>query len=198
MPVFPSKTAYIVTANPDTLDISPTDFTSLGYRPAELGLTFEALGGSQGRQYQIVQLDSGVVAATSGGVVAANQLAFWKDRATYLTTNDYNQSIGASSGTASGGANEVAGIYRNAVTTRARVNGYATVTAILQKGRSIPVKTTGSPVIGDHCRANVSTPVADAAGTAAATACPTQRLGTFVSTVSGGNANVDLDIASIP
>lgn len=198
MAVFPSKTAYVVTGNPDTLDISPTDFTSLGYRTAELGLTFEALGGSQGRQYQIVQLDSGVTASTSGGVVAANQLAFWKDRTTYLVTNDYNQSQGAVSGTASGGANEVAGIFRNAATTRARVNGYGTVTAILQKGEAIPVKTTGSPSIGDHCRANVSSPAADATNTAAATACPTQRLGTYVSAASGGNANVDLDIPSIP
>lgn len=186
----PANSLYVVSGNPDTVNISPTDFTSLGYRQGELGQIYE----SKGRQYQLVQLDSGVTSATTGGVVAANDLAFWKDRATYRVTKDPNQVIGGLTGF----YNEVAGVFRNAVTPNLiDVLGIGQVCFILQAGKDIPVKTTGSPAIGDHCRANQSTPVADAANTLGTTACPTQRLGTFTSTVSGGNANVDLDIPGI-
>jgi len=186
----PANTIYVVSGNPDTVNVSPTDWTSLGYRQGELGQIFE----DRGRQYQVVQLDSGVTSATTGGVVAANDLAFWKDRATYRVTKDPNQAIGGLTGF----YNEVAGVFRTAVTPNLTdVLGIGQVCCILQSGRNIPVKTTGTPAIGDHARANQSTPVADVDNTLGTTACPTQRLGTFTSTIVGGFCNVDLDIPGI-
>lgn len=184
------KTAYLVTGNADTVAVSPTDFSSLGHRPGELGLVFEQAA----RQYQIVQLDSGVTSSTTGGIVAANDLAFWKDRSTYLVTKDPNQAEGALVGF----YNNVAGVFRNAVPTNARVNGYGTVCCVLQKARGVSIKATGTNAIGDHVRANQSTPVADATFTTGTVACPTQKLGTFTSVQSGGVATVDLDIQAIP
>lgn len=186
----PANTIYIVTGNPDTVNISPSDFTSLGYRQGELGQIFEA----KNRQYQVVQLDSGVTSATTGGVVAANDLAYWKDRQTYRVTKDPNQAVGGLVGF----YNEVAGVFRVAVTANLTdVLGVGQVCCIVQSGKNIPVKSAGTPAIGDHVRANASTPIADVANTLGTTACPTQRLGTFTSTISGGNCNVDLDIPGI-
>lgn len=192
MPVLPGKTAYIVTGNPDTLNVSPTDFTSLGHHPGELGLEFEA----NQRQYQIVQVDSGVTSATPTGVIAANQAAYWKDRSVYLVTNDSRMAVAGQ--TAQGFANELAGVFRNAVTVLPTVNGVGSVTAVLQKGRNIPVKEAGTPAVGDHLVVNTSTPRADFTSIAAGSAITNTKYGTYTSAISGGNANADLDIPSIP
>src|SRR5262245_1309449 len=91
-------TVWLPTGNPDTTNISAADFgTSLtavgmGGQPGSLGITFE--GGSPDRTYQRVQLDSGANASSPSGVVAANQLLYWKDKARYIVTNDSAQALG--------------------------------------------------------------------------------------------------------
>jgi hypothetical protein len=113
MPNQKIQTVYISTGDPDTMNASEI------YKPGELGAVFDFAGS---RRYQLVQLDSGAVAANTVGVVAATQLAFWKDRSKYLVTNDLRFS----------NRNEVAGIFRVALTA-----GY--YGCILKKGNAINV-----------------------------------------------------------
>jgi hypothetical protein len=49
-------------------------------------------------------------------VVAAGDLAFWKDKAPYLVTNDIAQALGAVEATNNNKRNFVAGVFLNAVT----------------------------------------------------------------------------------
>lgn len=194
MPIQPSKTVFVPTGNADTVAISPSDYAGLGYNQGELGLTFE----QNGNQYQEVQLDSGATSATPTGAVAAGQAAYWKDKSKYLVTNDSRQAVGGS--TTSGFANEVAGVFRNAVPAVATVQGYGTVCMVLQKGRGISLKTPSTLTasnFGDAVIANSSTPRADFTNTAAGTAPTNQRLGTWVGASSGGFANADIDIPNI-
>ena len=80
------------------------------FKPGELGSQFQV----SGKAYQVVQLDSGAVAATGAGVVAAGQLAFWKDRSNYVVTNDKSAAIGGP--TASNARNSYAGVFQVAGT----------------------------------------------------------------------------------
>lgn len=59
------------------------------YKPGELGGQIQ-LGP---KSYQLVQLDSGATAATAAGAPVAGQLAFWKNKASYIVTNDRAQAI---------------------------------------------------------------------------------------------------------
>ena len=70
----------------------------------QLGCTVEV----GNKKWQYVLLDTGCVAAATSGVVAANDLAFWKDRTKYLVTNDLRFS--------EAGRNGVAGVLGCAVT----------------------------------------------------------------------------------
>lgn len=191
MPTQPGKTVYIVTGNPDTVDVSPTDFTSLGHNTGELGLKFEF----RNRKYQIVQVDSGVSASNPVGVIAANQLAYWKDKVNYLVTNDRRQAEG---GAATGSyQNKVAGVFRAAITSRARVNGYGTVCCILQKATNINVLDGGNTfAVGEAVIAEADS-VAACDRVAVGTATTNQQLGWARGAASGGVVAVDLDIADI-
>jgi hypothetical protein len=144
MPNQKIQTVYISTGDPDTMNSSEL------YKPGELGAIFDFAGS---RRYQLVQLDSGATAAPTVGVVAATQVAFWKDRSKYLVTNDLRFS----------NRNEVAGIFRAAVTA-----GY--YCCVLKKGNSINVKADSATYAdGDVLIANSGTNAAAiniAAGTA--------------------------------
>jgi hypothetical protein len=84
---------------------SPESFnqTTL-YRPGELGGQIQ-LGT---KAYQLVQLDSGATASTSAGTPITGHIAFWKNRANYLVTNDKAQC--ETPGNAAG-ASAVAGLF---------------------------------------------------------------------------------------
>jgi hypothetical protein len=194
MPIQPSKTVYVPTGNADTVAVAPATYVTLGYNQGEMGLVFE----QNGNQYQETNLDSGATSATPIGVVAANQLAYWKDKGSYLVTNDYRFAVGGQ--TSQGFANNVAGIFRNAVPANPTINGYGTMCMVLQKGRGILVKTPTSLTtanIGDAVVANTSSPAADATNSAAGTAPPNQRLGEWRGASSAGSALADLDIPNI-
>jgi hypothetical protein len=172
------QTVYLTTGNPDTVNDAAL------YKGGELGAEFDFAGN---KRYQLVQLDSGATASTPSGVVAANQLAFWKDKSKYLVTNDQRQAIGNS--VANAWRNEVAGIFRNAATG----GNYC---CVLKRGSSIPVKSDGTGGIGQIAMAN-SGANADVTPNAVGVASIYLPVGVMVSAPAGGNVNVDVNIPNV-
>ena len=174
------QTMYFNSGDPDTFDESTL------YAPGHLGGIIEV----KDKSYQIVRLDSGATASTSSGIVAANDLAFWKDKNTYLVTNDAAQAIGQP--TANAYRNQAAGVFRNAVTA----GNYC---AVVQRGDAIPVNATGGG-IGQAAIANSGSD-ADVAFEAVGTMATYVTLGIARETTAAttaGMCNVDLNIPSIP
>jgi hypothetical protein len=147
--------------SPELLNVSTL------YKPGELGSQCQVAG----KAYQLVQVDSGATSATTAGALATGQLAFWKDRSSYLVTNDKIQAEGGGTTQAT---NSVAGVF--CATTAGGVAGSATATAgnftfIQQRGNHVGILSTGSTAAaGDLfvAGAGVATPAAlrVAAGTA--------------------------------
>lgn len=134
----------------------------------------------QGHQFQLVKMDSGATSATTTGIPAAGQLAFWKDRSNYLVTNDVRFADSAlipAGQFPRDGRDSVAGVIEMAV-----VGGEQFF--VHQKGSS-NVKTTSSPAPGDVFVANSGT-AADATTTAAGTAPAGLALGTVTSATKTG------------
>jgi len=191
-------TIWLPTGNPDTTNIAPADFgigstttVGMGGQPGGLGIRFEAT--PPDRAYQRVRLDSGVTSSSSAGLVAANQLAYWKDKANYLVTNDVNQ-VNAPYGQAltnSGFRNFVAGIFRSSTLTSGNFID------ILQRGRAINVKTTGSPAIGDFLVSDTSTTTAQAATVTAGTAPTCKTIGVVSGTTVANVTPCDVDITEV-
>src|SRR5689334_2140529 len=94
------------------------------YKPGELGARATTVSG---KEFQLVQCDSGATAATATGAVTAGQLAYWKTKvgngatagpgsgAGYIVTNNPADCL-ANGGANSEFRNEVAGVFGNAVT----------------------------------------------------------------------------------
>jgi len=145
-------------------------------RPGELGGVIIR----DSKQYQIAKLDTGATSSTGTGVVAANQVAFWKDRATKLVTNDLRFS----------GRDQVAGIFRAAITA-----GY--YCAVLQKVNAINVKAASATyTAGQKLVANSGTS-ADAVAVAAGTADTYRRVGVVRTGVTGTTVVTDVDVPAI-
>lgn len=170
---------YVITANPDTIN------TSSLYRPGELGVAYDY----NDRAYQVVKVDSGVSASTGPGVVAANQLAFWKDRSQYLVTNDAAQA--RYGGVANSYCNNVAGVFRNAATS-------GNYTHILQRGRNIAVKEAGSATAGMTLEATPAATTAGATGIAVGTQNTYQKIGVVRTATAANVCFADVDIPNIP
>jgi hypothetical protein len=187
-------TIWLPTGNPDTTNITPTDFgtnptaVGMGGQPGSLGIRFEA--SPPDRAYQRVQLDSGATATSLSGVVAANQLAYWKDKSKYLVTNDSAQALGGAGLGTSAFRNFIAGIFRSAVTA----GNYCD---ILQKGRAISVKTTGSPVQGDSIVGDTSTTAAQAAVVVSGTGVTVKLIGYAAGPAVANVTPVDIDIPEV-
>ena len=178
-------TIWLPTGNPDTTNISPTDFASQGGRQGSLGVQFEASNAL--RTYQRVTLDSGATASTTVGAVAATQLAYWKDASTYTVTNDSRFAMGGS--VAGGGyVNYVAGIFRMAVTA-------AYTCDVLIKGQAISIGDGGNTfAAGEPVIAEATASAAQADRVAVGTAAPSQQIGVARGTASGGVVSVDVDL----
>lgn len=144
--------------------------------PGELGAVFPALGD----QFQLVKMDSGATSATSTGIPAVGQIAFWKDRNNYLVTNDSKQADAASlpaGALTKSPINSVAGVIEMAV-----VGGEFFF--VHQKGTS-NVKTSSSPTPGDVLVANTGTS-ADCGSVTAGTAPTSQPVAIVVSATKTG------------
>src|SRR5215471_3615370 len=184
-------TIWLPTGNPDTTNITSTDFNSLGGQPGSLGIRFEAT--PPNRAYQRVQLDSGATASSLSGVVAANQLAYWKDKSRYLVTNDAAQANAANNIATTNNAfrNFVAGIFRSAVTA-------GNFCDILQRGQSISVKTTGTIATGDVIVGDTSATAAQATNiTAGGTQTALKVIGIATGPAVSNVTPVDVDIPEV-
>lgn len=106
----------------------------------QLGITVEV----GNKKWQYVKLDSGAVAANTCGAVASKDLAFWKDRANYIVTNDLRQAPLGRSG--------VAGVFGAAITAGYHCfiqrGGTATVN---QDNGTAAAGTWGSAYSGTGC-----------------------------------------------
>ena len=174
------QTIYLIGGDPDTENNPDL------YAPGHLGIAFE----HRGRSYQFVKHDSGATAATSTGVVAANDLAFWKSKTAYIVTNDQAQASGAA--VANAWRNQVAGVYRNAVTA-------GQYCCVLQRGVAIPVNATGGGE-GQTAIANSGSD-ADVTFESVGTQATYQPLGIAreaTGDTTSGMCNIDLAIPPIP
>lgn len=166
---------------------APTPF----FAPGEIGCSFndQDAGGS----FLRVKLDSGATSATTVGVVAAGQLAFWKDQGNNIVTNDKNQcDVGPS-----GAVNRVAGIFPTAVTATPNVNGtdgqplQYVCDLVIQK-RGFPVQGTGTILAGTYAIADTTANTARVISQASVTTAPvSQTIGVCANSVLGapGPAN---------
>lgn len=166
---------------------APTPF----YSPGEIGGAFnDQIGGGS---YLRVRLDSGATSATAVGAVAAGQLAFWKDQANNLVTNDKNQcDVGPS-----GAVNRVAGIFQLAVSTAPNVNDAngAPLTyvcdLVIQK-KQYPVQANGTILAGTALIADTTASTARGISQSTVTTAPvSQVIGICANSVLGspGPAN---------
>ncbi len=170
-----NQTIYAVTGDPDTVNESAL------YKAGELGGSLS----KNKREYQLVQCDTGATAATGVGVVAATQLAFWKDRANYLVTNDLAQTAGAPES-----RNQVAGIFRVAVTA-------GRYCFILKRGQAISVLADSSTyVAGERAVAN-SGDNAAIIDVADGTALTHTLVGLVLGARAGGVVSVDVNIPEV-
>ena len=117
--------SFVTTGNPASVNES----AALQHLPGQLGCTVEV----GNKKWQYVLLDTGAVAAATPGVVAANDVAYWKDRTNYLVTNDERMS--------EAGVNGVAGVFGCAVTA-----GYYCF--IQRGGRASVYQDTGTAAAG--------------------------------------------------
>lgn len=175
------------TGNPDTY-VEQTSAVPGAFSPyagGDLGTAYD----TNDKAYQKVTLDSGATSATPTGAVAANQLAYWKDRSNYVVTNDSRFALFAN--TALSFRNNVAGLFRSAVPAGANC-------FVLQRGRNVSVKEVGSATPGMQLVASTSTTAADALGVAINTAAPCTPLGVVITATSGTTCTADFDMPNIP
>lgn len=170
--------------------------SGVGIHTGELGGRVELTQTGAGtKEYQKVQLDSGAIAGSGPGVVVAGQLAYWKNKASYIVTNDPGQAIGASSAGSVNSAfrNEVAGMFTNAVTA----NNY---TWIQQKGNTTVLKSKSLTGVAGYFLVSDNTANTAQADIVVSTGAPivqtigkNNSVGTALTTL-----NADLDIPGIP
>ena len=157
---------------------SPTPF----FAPGEIGCAFNDQ--NTGNSYLRVQLDSGATSATPVGPVVAGQLAYWKNQASAIVTNDSRfADVGPS-----GAINRVAGIFATAVTAGGGVNGsnglplYYVCDLVIQS-TSFPVAAS-SALVGAIATANTAANTANVVYTTGVNTAPvSQPIGTFLSSI---------------
>src|SRR5512146_350107 len=138
----------------------------------------------QNKEYQYVQLDTGVLTNATQG-----QVVYWKDAANYIVTNN-----NLFAGGTSAARNFVAGI----ITPTAGVTaGYFTY--IQQKGPNTTLKSDSvTTAVGDWIVASATTGNVTNASATLGTACPVQNLGTFTAVATGttqtGYLKIDGDV----
>lgn len=168
--------------------------------PGEIGCAFADQ--STGRVHLRVKLDSGATSATGVGAVAVGQLAFWKDRANNIVTNDKRMADTAFAGA----INRVAGVFTVAATAGGGVNGtdglpLYYVTDICIQGKAVSVYTNATPgaLIGAQATADPAASVAQVIYTnGVGTAPVSQVIGVFTSsTITSNLAPVDVSLGFI-
>ena len=176
------QTIWLPQGTPDETNISTADWDSVAGQRGQLGVEHDY----NDRVYQRVQLDSGATSATPTGVVAANQVAFWRNKDTYTVTNDrrFAMNLGAAT---TAYANFVAGIFRLAATAGNYVD-------VLKAGDNIACADGGNTFAAGETVIAEADSVAAVDRVAVGTAPTYLPLGYARGTASGGNVNVDIDI----
>jgi len=171
-----------------------TNAPSPFYAPGELGAAF--WDQNTGLEFLRVQLDPASATGTVGAV-ATGQLAYWKNKALAIVTND---KAGSDVG-AAGAINRVAGVFMTAVTATANATGrdgqpLYYMCDICIRGQ-INVRAGGVLVAGAQAIADTTAAVSQAiSGAAVTTPAPSQVLGVWTSaTITGGLAPMDVAIA---
>jgi len=144
-----------------------------------------------GREYQLVRLDSGAVAAADSGVVAANDLAYWKDKSSYLVTNEIAQALGAEDATQDNKRNFVAGVFLSAITAGNHC-------FIQQAGRASVLAASGGTYNVGNVAIAADSAVSDINTVAAGTAASHTQVGLVAGARASGSAPVDLLLPGIP
>ena len=163
---------------------APTPF----YAPGEIGCAF--YDPNTARAHARVKLDSGATSATPIGAVAAGQLAFWKDRANAIVTNDKRFcDVGVT-----GSVNRVAGVFPLAVTAGGGVNG--TDGQPLYYVCDIVIQAKGMNVASDGTGGAGQTAVADTTASTAVTLDPSMVITHTNYTSAGSAANTEHTIAA--
>jgi len=164
-----------------------TNFPTPLYAPGEIGCAFND---QQGGSYLRVKLDSGATSSSAVGVVAAGQLAFWKDQTAGIVTNDKNQcDVGPS-----GAINRVAGIFQLAVSTAPGTNDaqgnpvmYVCDLIIQKKGYS--VAATGTLIAGAVAIADTTASVSRIISAATVTTAPVSQVIGIVASATAPASN---------
>lgn len=158
------------------------------FKPGELGIRVATVSG---KEYQLVQLDSGATSATPAGAVVVGDSLYWTNKSTYTVTNDSRFAIGGQ--TTHGFRNEVAGIVNVAGTAGSYV-------FVQQKGRCAAVTiASASPALGDQIIEDTSTTGSQALVVAAATAPVCVPLGVVAATgTTVTTIACDLNVPGIP
>lgn len=141
------------------------------YVLGQLGYSVEA----NGRVYTFALLDSGSAVAFT-----ANQLLYWRDKATKTVTNDITR--------ATGGRNAIAGVLPIASTAGNYI-------AMVIAGYNVPVQATGTIAAGDFLIPNSTNGVV--VNVAAGTAPGYFTVGMALGAVASGLVNADLDIPQL-
>lgn len=170
-------TVYLPTGNPETSNFTPN------YAAGELGTDFSY----NQKHYQAVVLDSGATVATPTGIVAVNQLAFWKDRQNYIVTNDKRMAEGGAA--TQSWENKVAGRFGTAVTAGNFCN-------VQQRGIGNLVDGGNTFAVGESVIAENDV-IAAVDRVAVGTACTFQRIGFARGAAANSIVSVDLDIPSV-
>lgn len=188
---------YVQTGNPDTVNIALTSLTGGGpvpgsfqpYAAGDLGVTWEY----QDKAYTMVVVDSGCTAATPTGLVLANQLLYWKDKANRIVTNDSRFCL---NGAASAGfENFVAGVARIAVGVPGTGGN---LIFMLIRGINIPVISSAPGTVGGVVASDTSTTVPRVAPQTVGTMPSYLPLGAIHSLNTATLVNCDLDIPMLP
>jgi hypothetical protein len=145
----------------------------------------------EAKDYQLVQLDSGATSSPATGVVAAGDLAFWKDKAPYLVTNDIAVALGAEAGSNVNKRNAVAGIFLNAVTA----GNYCWVQ---QGGRASVLANSGGTYAVGNVAIAADTTLSDVNTITAGTDIGFMVVGLVAGARADGKANLDLTLPGIP
>lgn len=143
------------------------------------------------KDYQLVRLDSGATASIQSGVVAAGDLGFWKDKSTYLVTNDIDQALGAEAGSNVNKRNAVAGIFLSAITAGNHC-------WIQQGGRASVLAASGGTYNVGNVAIAGDTTVSDITTITAGVDIGFMVVGLVAGARSSGKVNTDLTLPGIP
>lgn len=153
------------------------------------------------KEYQLCQIDSGVVAAGPAGAATLGQTFYWKNRQQYIVTNDprFSQNmLNSSAPTTAGAASTVACVAGIMVTPTASVVPGDWV-YLQTKGQCAVVLSASSAQAGDWAIPNASATVPQVTNVAAASAPTATVIGRYVAAIpAAGTATLDLQLPEIP